>query len=54
MKCSKCSKETGSKSYYCKPCKADYQRKETGADRIDHEYKTKREVKCTDNYNGWF
>lgn len=54
MKCSKCSKETGTKSYYCKPCKADYQRNERGANRIDHEYKDKKTVKQSDNYNGWF
>ena len=54
MKCSKCSKETGTKSYYCKPCKAEYQRNERGYNRIEHEYKDKKTVKQSDNYNGWF
>ena len=53
-KCSKCNSPRQKNHYYCKPCRAEYQRERRKENKIDSEIKPRCQSHISDNYNGWF
>ena len=54
MNCSSCGNKRDSNHYYCKACKAEYQRQGRCDNRVDKNTKSKQQSKLTDNYNDLF